>query len=147
MRRAITEITPLSEDVGLYKSEVYQIQLVWTSAFTKNGRGDILVKGVSEGNRELTVLFAGRRANAAESYFNRWQSKQEKEFQRCKAKNLPLPDPLLDTVPVLIEGVWRRSMHVDVDGWTSKSYRLIATRWRFKDTAGEFATFGLPPLR
>lgn len=132
-RRARSQVTPQIEDGGLFKHELQDVSVDLTLVFDRNSRGDLLIKGVARPDKEVEVVFAGRRLPDAADLYNRVQQLGLARGPRARFQ-------------VSIRGNWRLRFAPDDSGWGVKSYQLLAAQWAYFDDEGETIMCGCPPV-
>jgi hypothetical protein len=145
-RRAPHEITPQSEDRGLFKRDVGQFGVTLVPHIKRSSRGDLVVRGYLNDKQEIFVVFAGRRAKNAAAI----EARIKAMFARAKqaaAKAGTRPPEINDIrLPIRVEGAWRSRFQRDISGWDHRSYQLLAARWAFSDADGVTNLGGRPPF-
>ncbi len=145
-RRAPNQITPQSEDRGLFKKDVGQFRISLVPHFKRSSRGDLVVRGYLNDKQEVFVVFAGRRAKNALAVEKRLQTLLSHATQSAAKVGAQSPDINAIRLPVHVEGAWRSRFQRDVSGWDHRSYQLLASRWAFSDADGVTNLGGRPPF-
>jgi hypothetical protein len=132
-RRSRSEVTPQIEDGGLFKHELQDVSVDLNPVFGRNSRGDLLIKGIARPEKEVEVVFAGRRLPDAADLHER-------------VKQLGLARGPRARFQVSIRGNWRLRFAPDESGWGVKSYQLLAAQWAYFDDEGEPVLCGCLPV-
>lgn len=133
-------ITPISEDIGLFKSPVRQVTLGLVPGVVRNNRQDFVVRGFADPEVDVFVTFAGRRVKQVPFL----EARLRKLLFQAKAQAQKWDQAALDAtrLTVSVEGAWRPRFQRDTTGWETRSYHLMAARWSFTDEAGAKHQFG-----
>jgi hypothetical protein len=147
-RRSPTQnITPKSEDTGLFKKDLGQFAVALVPHMKRSSRGDLVIRGYLNGTSEVYVIFAGRRAKEAVPVENRLKAMFVKATEEAlKARKMP-PEVNKIRLPVNVEGAWRSRFQRDVSGWDHRSFQFLASRWAFLDADGVTNLGGRPPFK
>lgn len=139
-------VTPSYEDAGLFRAGVCTVDVTLVPLIRRNRRSDIVVTGYVNETREMTVLFAGRRAADVAPALA--QLKKMGADMRKAAAQSQQPGPRIDQIrlPIRIEGTWRKLMEVDETGWETRHYQLVAARWTYQALSGQTAAYGEKPV-
>ncbi|WP_294222648.1 hypothetical protein [uncultured Shimia sp.] len=138
-------ITPAYEDGGLFKKPPTELVVNLIPKFSKNSRGDVIIKGLVQNDVEIDVIFAGRRKREAAELVTLLKRKWDNANYRA-AKTPTRKDV---RVPTRVQGSWRMRVAEDEheqDLYT-KEYQLLVARWAFNADNGEFRSFGEPPFQ
>jgi hypothetical protein len=140
------DVTPEYEDAGLFGEGVCQVDVAIVPLIRRNRRSDVVVTGFAGEGRQMTVLFAGRRAADAAPALA--QLKKLGADMRKAAAIRKQPAPRIEDIrlPMRIEGTWRKLIQTDDTGWETRHYQLVAARWTYKGLNGLPATFGEKPV-
>ncbi|MEP4037009.1 hypothetical protein [Pseudophaeobacter sp.] len=145
-RRAPNEITPQSEDTGLFKKDLGQFRVSLVPHIKRSSRGDLVVRGYLNDKQEIFVVFAGRRAKDALAVETRVNSMFAQATQAAVRSGSRPPEVNQIRLGVHVEGAWRSRFQRDVSGWDHRSYQLLASRWAFADAEGMTNLGGRPPF-
>lgn len=145
-RRPAVQITPLIEDSGLFKREVRDVLVELVPVFSRNNRGDLVVKGIVQPNAEVEVVFAGRRLREAASLVERMKKLRMQGARSALNGHEAMNQISRLRLPVRVRGTWRLRFEPDASGWEMKSYQLIAAQWGFTDLEGYTVLAGWPPV-
>jgi hypothetical protein len=138
-RRNPVDVTVDLEDAGLFQRKLLVVDIDLTPEYYWNSRQDLLFRGFLR-NREISVLFAGRRT--AEARFLHGLITDVLKTRRIDRSNRNGQRVGCRTQ---IEGAWRTRFERDPTGWETKSYQLIAARWSLIDARGTVVQFGCLP--
>ncbi|WP_264211114.1 hypothetical protein [Leisingera thetidis] len=144
-RRPAVQTTPLIEDAGLFKREVRDVPVELVPVFSRNSRGDLVVKGIVRPEAEIEVLFAGRRTREAAGLVARMKKLRAQGVRAAMNGHDAMTQIRQLRLPVQVRGTWRFSFRPDASGWEIKSYQLIAAQWAFHDEDGVTVLCGWPP--
>lgn len=146
-RRPSAQITPLMEDAGLYKREVRDVGVALVPVFSRNSRGDLVVKGIVHPETEIEVVFAGRRIRDAGNLVMRMKRLRAAGVRAAMTGHQAMNSIRQLRLPVNIRGTWRFRFQPDPSGWEVKSYQLVAAQWAFADEDGVTVLAGWPPVK
>ena len=135
-------VTPESEDAGLFKNGMTQVDLVLVPIFGKTARGDITVRGYVDDTKEVSVVFAGRRKSDFSGLKQELRLMlTQANFSAAQRREDPPP---LKTIrlPVQIEGSWRQRFERDASGDERRTLQFLAARWAYLDRTGASVTTG-----
>lgn len=132
-RRARSQITPAIEDAGLFKHALQDVSVELLPVFDRNSRGDLVVRGIARPEKEVEVIFPGRRLPEAADLYERLKDLGQARGPRARFQ-------------LNIRGNWRLRFRPDWEGWEVKSYQLLAAQWAYLDDEGEPVSFGFPPV-
>lgn len=138
-------VSPDYEDAGLFSGNICQISVELVPQMRRTDRDDLVVRGFVNGNREVEVLFAGRRARNVGPLETRLKGLLTRARQAAEAARQEVPDVDRVRCPVRIEGAWRRKTFRDESGWETHSYNFVAARWSLLNKDGQSVSFGEPP--
>ncbi|MDE4133582.1 hypothetical protein PXK00_10685 [Phaeobacter sp. QD34_3] len=144
-RRDKTEITPLIEDAGLFKRELRDVPVELIPTLQRNGRGDLLIKGVVQPDAEIEVLFAGRRLQDVGGLLERIKALRTEGLRTAMNGHDAMLRIRRLRLPIRVLGNWRMRFETDESGWDLKSYQLIAAQWIFTDLKGFTVRCGALP--
>ncbi|WP_052248819.1 hypothetical protein [Leisingera sp. ANG-Vp] len=144
-RRPASQITPLSEDAGLFKREVRDVDVQLVPVFSRNNRGDLVVKGIVKPEAEVEVVFAGRRTREAAALVERMKHLRAQGVRTAVTGHEAMAQVRRLRLPVKIRGTWRLRFIADESGWDLKTYQLLAAQWAFTDLDGNTVLSGHPP--
>lgn len=140
------EITPRTEDLGLFKKELGQFWVALVPHIKRSSRGDLVIRGYLNGTSEVFVIFAGRRTKQALPIEARLKALFAKATSAAVKSNSAAPLVNRIRLPVHIEGAWRPRFQADDSGWDQRSFQLLASRWAFADVEGITNLGGQPPF-
>lgn len=145
-RSPAKEVTPASEDKGLFKKDVGQFRVSLVPHIKRSSRGDLVIRGYLNNKDEVFVIFAGRRTKDA-SVLEVRLKKMFSQLSQAAAKSRSAP-PQINSIrlPIHVEGAWRFRFQRDQSGWDHRSYQLLAARWAFTDEDGMTNLGGRPPF-
>jgi hypothetical protein len=144
-RKPLSQVTPLYEDAGLFKTALCDLMLELIPQLRRNERGDVIIRGFVDRKTEIDIFFAGRRVaqiGPLERHLKHMMT--QARTRRAEDDKTPLDVTLL-RLPVRAEGAWRRSLKRDDYGWETGTYHFVVARWSFIDARGETLTFGESP--
>ncbi|WP_315900120.1 hypothetical protein [Leisingera daeponensis] len=139
-------MTPLIEDEGLFKREVRDVPVELVPVFSRNNRGDLVVKGIVSPGAEIEVVFAGRRLREAAGLVERMKNLRAQGARAALNGHEAMMQIRQLRLPVQVRGAWRLRFEPDASGWEVKSYQLIAAQWAFTDLEGYTVLAGWPPV-
>lgn len=145
-RSPAREITPRSEDLGLFKKQLGQFWVALVPHMKRSSRGDLVIRGYLNGTSEVFVIFAGRRTKQALPVEARLKSMFSLACRAAERKKTAPPQINRIRLPVHIEGAWRPRFQASDSGWDERSYQLLASRWAFADVEGITNLGGQPPF-
>ncbi|WP_083098558.1 hypothetical protein [Pseudophaeobacter leonis] len=106
-RSATKDVTPKSEDTGLFKKDLGQFAVALVPHMKRSSRGDLVIRGYLNGTSEIYVIFAGRRAKEAAPIENLLNAKFKRAVEEAlKARRAP-PEVSQIRLPLNVEGAWR----------------------------------------
>ncbi|MCG7628739.1 hypothetical protein MHM88_13100 [Epibacterium sp. MM17-32] len=145
-RRSRFEVTPETEDRGLFKRGLTQVALTLVPVIGKTARGDISVRGYVSESEEISVIFAGRRIKEfgpLHEELRRLLTEANYSAQRRRKDPPPVNSIRL---PAQIEGAWRVRFERSNTGEDIRVLQFLAARWGFLDRNGETITSGKQAL-
>ena len=145
-RKPPSEVTPLYEDTGLFKTAVREMMLELIPQMRRNDRQDLIVRGFVDRKTEIDVFFAGRRVAEVGPLENQLKALMAYARKTAASANAEAPDITKIRLPVRAEGAWRRSRQRDDSGWETGSYHFVVSRWSLLDQKGNTVTFGEKPV-
>ncbi len=146
-RRPPVQVTPLIEDAGLFKREVRDVVVELVPVFSRNNRGDLVVKGIVQPDAEIEVVFAGRRLRDAGNLVVRMKKLRAAGVRAALNGHQAMNSIRQLRLPVKVRGTWRFRFQPDPSGWEVKNYQLIAAQWAFADEEGVTVLAGWPPAK
>lgn len=146
-RKPRREISPDSEDLGLFKHDICQLMVELIPQSRVNDRQDLIIKGFVDRTMEIDVFFAGRRAKDAIPINNRLKMLLAHARKTTSATGSAAPDVEHLRLPVKIEGAWRKRFKRDQTGWETGTYHLVAARWSILDASGNTISYGEPAAK
>lgn len=138
--------TALEEDNGMFPNGVVKARIALTPRAGENARQDWVVAGVLPYGAEVQVVFAGRRAAAAQRLRQTLTDAWRTVLAEAKRKGAPAPDPASVHVQVNLEGGWRAVFKRGEDGCETRTYQFVAARWTYVDSQGTVDVAGEPAL-
>ncbi|OIQ29164.1 MAG: hypothetical protein BM562_11395 [Alphaproteobacteria bacterium MedPE-SWcel] len=141
-RRSRFQVTPESEDRGLFKRGVTQIAATLVPAFSKTPRGDIAVRAFVGDGEEITVIFAGRRIQQFGPLHEELRRLlTEANYSAARSRKDP---PAVNSIQLgaQIEGAWRVRFERSTTGDDIRVLQFLAARWGFTDRNGKTITSG-----
>ena len=145
-RKPLSEITPIYEDSGLFKTALCDLMLELIPQMRRNDRDDLIVRGFVDRKIEIDVFFAGRRVAEVGPMERHLKSMMTGARKQAADSEGSPPDVTMLRLPVRAEGAWRRSLKRDDYGWETGTYHFVVARWSFLDARGETVTFGESPV-
>lgn len=145
-RNPTKQVTPESEDKGLFKKDVGQFRVALVPHIKRSSRGDLVIRGYLDGKAEVYVIFAGRRTRDASAIEARLLKMLSLANHAAAKSRSPMPEINSIRLPIHVEGAWRSRFQRDVSGWDHRSYQLLAARWAFSDEDGMTSLGGRPPF-
>lgn len=137
--------SPAAEDLGLFAGEVCVVPVGLVPVFHSNKRGDVIITGVLEGERDIPILFAGRRVARVRPLVAALKALRSDRMRAAMGARLPPPDVMTLRLPCRIEGVWRAQFQSDPTGWDRRTFHLVAARWSYVDGSGRTVEGGIAP--
>ncbi|KIC11982.1 hypothetical protein RA19_05010 [Leisingera sp. ANG-M1] len=144
-RKPASQITPQYEDSGLFKREVRDVEVELVPVFSRNSRGDLVVKGIVKPEAEVEVVFAGRRTRDAAGLVERMKKLRTQGVRTALNGHEAMAQVRRLRLPVKVRGTWRLRFVADTSGWDLKTYQLLAAQWAFADLDGVTVCAGSPP--
>ncbi|MEP5758074.1 MAG: hypothetical protein ABJ327_01955 [Litoreibacter sp.] len=144
-RTSPNKVTAEFEDTGLFKNKVGHIIVEVIPQMYRNTRQDLVIRGYTENNREIEVVFAGRRAKQAVQLETFLKAGRMRIVQMASARGMPAPT--IDSVrcKLKVEGAWRPRFSQNKSKQQPTSYQLLAARWAILDNKGHSIAFGILP--
>ncbi|MGB3406595.1 MAG: hypothetical protein WBA67_03795 [Jannaschia sp.] len=145
-RKPLSEVTPESEDKGIFKGQIVDLLVELVPMFGKTSRGDIVIKGFIDGQNAIEVVFPGRRKVHVQTLQKHLQSTWSRAVQDARVETMR---PVVDSVrvPSRIQGGWRPRFRRDDQGWETREHQFYAAQWTFRDRTGTVVTAGEPAKR
>ncbi len=141
-----SEVTPLYEDSGLFKTALCDMMLELIPQTRRNDRDDLIVRGFVDRKTEIDIFFAGRRTAETGPLVTQLKAIMSQARKKAEATDGPPPEVEKLRLPVRAEGAWRRSLQRDDSGWETGTYHFVVARWSLLDKAGNTVTFGEKPV-
>ncbi len=132
-RRPRSEITPAIEDAGLFRHGLQDVSVELFPILERTSRGDLLIRGIARPEKEVEVIFPGRRLSEAADLYERMKQLGQARGPRARFQ-------------LNVRGNWRLRFVPDWEGWEVKSYQLLAAQWAYLDDEGEPVQCGYPPV-
>ncbi|MEM7719028.1 MAG: hypothetical protein AAF222_07475 [Pseudomonadota bacterium] len=123
----------MSEDSGLFRSEVIDISLTLLPFNKRSSRGDLIYIGMING-AEVEVVFAGRRMSAIGP------------LKRAIAQGTHGTQKTVGFA-LNAKGVWRTRLVPRDDLDVQRVYQFVVAEWTVPNEKGGATTFGEPPLK
>jgi len=145
-RRSRFDVTPETEDRGLFQRGLTQVAVALVPVISKTTRGDLSVRGYVNENEEITVVIAGRRIKEFGPLHEELRRRlTEANYSAQRQRKDP---PAVNTirVPAQIEGAWRVRFERSNTGEDIRVLQFLAARWGFLDRNGETITSGKQAL-
>ena len=144
-RQANEDVTPKSEDWGIFKNSTVSVRLALTPLRRETSRGDLLVAGYLDDSR-VEVVFPGRRRDAAQALEEALDKFARKETTAAQSRGTSLPHATHLRFPLHAEGIWRTRIDEVEEDDLERIYQFMAARWTFHTENGEEKSFGEPPI-
>lgn len=144
-RRPATALTPEYEDFGLFKTEILAVDVNLAPVFWRTSRNDLVIRGYTRTAQEFEVVFAGRRVAMAGALIARLDAVKAAFMRRARTAASDTDTLETQSLPVLVEGAWRRRYWVDQSGWQRHMNQLVAARWSLQGQNDTQLTFGQSP--
>jgi len=128
---------PTYEDSGLFQAATCKVEVMLIPVIHKNNRGDLIIKGIMENDKEIAVTFAGRRAREAAPVVARLNALRDQKSTYANVRKIQLP--------MQIEGSWRPQFVTDENGFETRTFHLIAAKWAIPSATGAPSSFGQSP--
>ena len=106
-------------------------------------RNDLVFKAFHEGETEIDLVIAGRRAPLAGPLVQRLRDAWQEANKIAAQRGRPAETDQV-RVKVKVEGAWRPRFQQDTSGWQYREHQLYAARWMMADKSGEAKEYGLP---
>ncbi|MGR3621432.1 hypothetical protein [Pseudophaeobacter sp.] len=145
-RSSTKEITPESEDKGLFKKDLGQFRVALVPHVKRSSRGDLVIRGYLNDKDEIFVVFAGRRTKDAVAVETRLKNMLAQANQAAARTRSAPPEINSIRLPIHVEGAWRPRFQSSDSGWDHRSYQFLAARWAFTDVDGMTSLGGRPPF-
>ena len=145
-RRPAHEVTPASEDAGLFQNAISSLVVELVPQMRRNDRGDLIIRGFVNSKYDVDVFFAGRRARDAAPIERRLKTMLSRARSAAKAEGIQETDTDRIRWPIRAEGAWRRRVQRDEWGWETGTYHLVVSRWSYVDEDGMTTVCGAPPI-
>jgi hypothetical protein len=145
-RRPASEVTPVEEDAGLFKTALCDMMVELIPQTRRNDRDDLIIRGFVDRKTEVDIFFAGRRTALVAPLETQLKALLAHARKLAAERNGPPPDIEKIRLPVRVQGAWRRSRVRDENGWETGTYHFVVARWSLLDREGSTVTFGEPPL-
>ncbi|MEL7099567.1 MAG: hypothetical protein AAGM84_12125 [Pseudomonadota bacterium] len=137
-RRSFSDVTPASEDAGLFPRAPAGVEVDLVPQLARNKRGDVLVRGFVGARQPILVVFAGRRAPFARMV----EARLSRTLAMARAARGAGIDLSTVRLRIWVEGAWRRRFIRDISGWQQGEHHLIAAQWTLPDPPGPPILFG-----
>ncbi|WP_298843386.1 hypothetical protein [uncultured Roseobacter sp.] len=145
-RRPAHEVTPASEDAGLFQNAISSLVVELVPQTRRNDRGDLIIRGFVNSKYDVDVFFAGRRAKEAAPIERHLKTLLSRARTAARAEGIAQTDTDRVRWPIRVEGAWRRRVQRDEWGWETGTYHLVVSRWSIVDDNGVTNVFGAPPI-
>jgi hypothetical protein len=146
IRKPASEVTPLYEDAGLFKTALCDLMLELIPQTRRNDRQDLIVRGYVDRKTEIDIFFAGRRVAEVGPLEAQLKALMTRARKKAEENGTPPPDVSKIRLPVRAEGAWRRSLQRDESGWETGTYHFVVARWSLLDRDGKTVSFGESPV-
>lgn len=149
-RRITTQVPPAYEDGGLFHARPIQEDLIARPVYSRNGRGDLVIGGLvrtpGQSEREVELLFAGRRRPAATPLRQRLDALWTRARNAADRRGEALPAAGTIEQPIRALGTWRVRTEATDDGWSERRYQFVVAKWTLPSTDGAPHLFGEWPI-
>ena len=140
------DVSPLSEDWGIFGDSVVSIEIHLTPLRRETTRGDLLCIGFI-GDARIEVLFPGRRRRAAIPLEKELDAFMREENRRAASRGLAAPHAVKLRFPLKAEGIWRVRLQEAEEDELERVYQFLAARWKLRTHRGEDKEYGESPKR
>ena len=147
VKRTTAPVSPAYEDAGLFKNEICEVVVWLVPIVHTTRRGDVQATGFIDDTLEVPVLFAGRRVAQARQLLDRLSALKTEVMQDALRKDKPPPFIESIRLPVWISGAWRARFMKEPDGCVTRSYHMVAAKWRFEVDGGKVVEQGTEPKK
>jgi hypothetical protein len=137
IRRKSREVSPQYEDAGLFQNTVCHVDVELIPVMRKNNRQDLIVTGLVKGDLKIAVTFAGRRAVKAAPIVTRLNALLDAQDH--------IANVMKSRLPLRIEGAWRPQFIRDGNGFETRTFHLIAAKWRILNDKKGAVEYGQAP--
>lgn len=142
-QKAITEPIESREDSLLFRTAIVTIAVEVTPQRRRTAAGDQVLRGFI-GDKEIEVVFAGRRQGAAMPLMRMLQAKAQAVRLRAEAGGRAAPFGNMRH-RLRVEGVWRARLLTEGRGMPERRFQLVAARWRYRGGDGAEQVHGYLP--
>ena len=126
-----------------FRTGVVQVLVEVTPEWRRSPQGDLMLRGfIAE--KEIEVVFPGRRRVAAAQLTQRLQKNVEQAKQVAKVAGRP---PSMIRQKLTVDGIWRVRLLAEQQGMPVRRFQLVAARWRFRGDDGIVHVDGEIPYR
>ena len=146
-RMQYTDLSPLSEDWGIFKNSIVTVNLALSPLRRETSRGDLLCAGFQDDTR-VEVVFPGRRRAAAKALEAELDRFLKTETDAALSRGMSRPHAINIRFPLQASGIWRtRLSETEEEEW-ERVYQFMSACWTYSDHLGRAQTFGdMPKVR
>ncbi len=145
-RLPLEDVSPSSEDWGIFKDSVVNVQIHLTPLRRETSRGDLMSVGFLDETR-IEVIFPGRRRRAAVAFEKELDVFMRNETSAALSKGLVKPHAVTLRFPIFAEGIWRVRLNEADEDEFERVYQFVAARWTFRNHKGQDQELGESPIR
>ena len=148
-RKDISDVTPESEDAGLFRMPTRELVVLLTPKVRQNGRKDCIVDGFAIDQRnemvEVELLFAGRRAREVAPMLEQIKLFALETTKKAAKTGRSAPPPEKIQMPMQARGSWRNRFTESPDGLHEKYPQFVIAQWALLEPGKGGRLFGEPP--
>ena len=145
-RQPIEDVTPSTEDWGIFKDSVVTVPFHLTPLRRETSRGDLMCIGFLEDTR-IEVIFPGRRRRSAAALEKELDIFLQEERKAALSRGQAAPHAVTLRFPLYAEGIWRVRLNEDEEDEFARVYQFVAARWSYYNHLGEDQNMGESPIR
>lgn len=145
-RRPIEDVTPSTEDWGIFKDSVVSVPFHLTPLRRETSRGDLMCIGFLDDTR-IEVIFPGRRRRAATVLEKDLDNFLRETGRAATSKGQTAPHAVKLRFPIHAEGIWRVRLSEAEEDEFARVYQFVAARWSYVNHLGETKEMGESPIR
>lgn len=144
VRQKVSQPRPdLREDALHFRNGTVPVTVQVTPRRRRTSIGDLILRGFI-GDKEIEVVFPGRRQAAAVPLLQRLQTRlHHRTLDAPKATPISATDAIREELRV--DGAWRVRLINEQDASPERRFQLIAARWRYRGSDGVDHVFGHMP--
>lgn len=139
------DLTPVTEDRGIFKGSIVTVRLELTPLRRTSKRGDLVCVGYFTEKR-VEVIFPGRRRNEARELEMALDEFTREKARQASSMGVPAPHASKLRFPIEIEGVWRVRLDEPEEDELERIYQFMVGRWLFTDSSGREISGGESPI-